>query len=1569
MKTILRLGQEKTFFKLITGIFLFACMLLSDHARSQTITSVTVSSSEVCAGSNITVNFTVTNQTGNSANWFTTGTTYSFWLSDAAGNSFLTGLGSFTNAVAPAGGAGNTASLQQSVTIPAGTAVSSSYRISVTAISPTVNGPNPSPYFTVRRTNNAFAGNNTTIFRDQSVSLGTTAVNLNSYSWVSSPAGFSSVLANPTVTPNVTTTYTLTENAGACGTASNPVTVTVVDNLTITKQLISATPTKPGDAVTYSISYSNLNPTSAATNVNLADILPGVSLFSYTSSSSSHNLGTATHTVVNPNQSLTWPVIVSLPANSSGTLTVNGRIGRLGGVYSYDNTGYYISTGSSTQTINNSATISNASTPAVTSNTVGFNVSQYCGINMPATINGSIHTSTSSDFFYLVDLQNTGNIRDRFALSSNTPGTGDVGMISGFETLSGSAITQTPWLAPGETYSFLIHFVTPGGTPPNKWNYTTITATSQVCNITANTVCSTFVYNGAQPSGADMIINKTASVSNIIAGLGFSYTLTAQNLASKSAKNISIIDTLPANVTYVGYSGASAGFSTPTYNSTTREFRVNYPTNNYRNTDNPISITINVMTACGSVPSVTNKAYVTNTEGDQQLSNNEKSVVVTVDPNEATPQNFAVGICEGQSTTLTPPGTLPANRGHKWYDAATGGNLLANAVSYTTPALSNNTTYWVTQYNQIDPACESYRAMVTVSVTKDITINMHPANQATCTNASFSVAASNGGTLNMQWQYHNGSIWQNVPNAAPYSGVTSNTLTITGATSSMDGYQYRCYIQAGTCFNKTSNAATLTVKKTNTWLGVNSNWLDAQNWCPSVPTTTTDVTIPNAVPSGIYPVITSTGPVARTITIESAANISINTGGQLEVYGDLANTGTITNNGTLSMRGTGNSTFPGAGTVAAMSTLELNKQSAGNTATLNKDISISTELKPTSGTLALSNFNITLTSDATKTAYVSAIGTNASITYAAGRFVIERYISQTRRWQLLSVPANTETRSIRQTWQENGGSTAGYGVNITGPGGSPALNGLDANSVTPSMKYYSPSIDSYVPVTNTLTTALTRPEGYYVYVYGDRSAGPFGAPGTATTLRSTGKLYIGRNPSGADNPPNATLSTYGWMSVGNPFACPIDFELWRNGNANIGSALTVWDPSVTNGPDGYASGVYQTITFNASTISVTPGGGYYINGSAKSNAYIQSGQAFYIERAAGTINQPFYESHKVPASRQTYREAGEDEVKMFSAFVYHDQYMQDGNRVIIGNQYSNELDADDASKLTNPVVNFGMDRGPRWLSVETRNSIAAGDTIHYSMGGLWENNYQLVFAPQNMANPLLKAELVDRYKNTRTPISLSDSSIIDVEMDNNDASRAYDRFYVVFANNNIVVLPVDFVDVKAARNADRSVSIRWKVANEINITRYEVERSADGTGFTGILSNDAANANDYSKIDLSPLAFDNFYRIKAIGIDGSAIYSKTVKVTPEKLVKGILISPNPVKNGQLNMLITDVPAGNYSVQVFNQTGQLMHSASISLTSYTTQKGLNVGKFNTGIYHVIIKNDQSEIIHNETVLFE
>ncbi|GAC1306937.1 MAG: hypothetical protein NVSMB24_18000 [Mucilaginibacter sp.] len=85
---------------------------------------------------------------------------------------------------------------------------------------------------------------------------------------------------------------------------------------------------------------------------------------------------------------------------------------------------------------------------------------------------------------------------------------------------------------------------------------------------------------------------------------------------------------------------------------------------------------------------------------------------VTVTVNKAVPAPTAAGqiVCSGSSATLT----ATAQSGtFEWYDAATGGTLLASTATYATPPIITTTTYYV---QAVASGCASPRTAVQVSV-------------------------------------------------------------------------------------------------------------------------------------------------------------------------------------------------------------------------------------------------------------------------------------------------------------------------------------------------------------------------------------------------------------------------------------------------------------------------------------------------------------------------------------------------------------------------------------------------------------------------------------------------------------------------------------------------------------------------------------------------------------------------------------------------------------------------------------------------------------------------------------
>jgi subtilisin-like proprotein convertase family protein len=103
----------------------------------------------------------------------------------------------------------------------------------------------------------------------------------------------------------------------------------------------------------------------------------------------------------------------------------------------------------------------------------------------------------------------------------------------------------------------------------------------------------------------------------------------------------------------------------------------------------------------------------------------------------------------------------------------------------------------------------------TITITTPASVTTQPSNaSASCgTTATFTAAiVANTGVYQWQVQTTTGGPWVNLTNTPPYSGVTTQTLTINPVSAGMNGYNYRLqYTGACSPAANFTNAATLTV--------------------------------------------------------------------------------------------------------------------------------------------------------------------------------------------------------------------------------------------------------------------------------------------------------------------------------------------------------------------------------------------------------------------------------------------------------------------------------------------------------------------------------------------------------------------------------------------------------------------------------------------------------------------------------------------------------------------------------------------------------------------------------------
>ena len=770
-----------------------------------------------------------------------------------------------------------------------------------------------------------------------------------------------------------------------------------------------------------------------------------------------------------------------------------------------------------------------------------------------------------------------------------------------------------------------------------------------------------------------------------------------------------------------------------------------------------------------------------------------------------------------------------------------------------------------------------------------------------------------------------------------------------------------------------------------TWIGVtDSDWNKPGNWDNGeVPSSFVDVHIIRGHKvlggNGDLPVIT-TGNIAncRNINLLLPVSSVVVNAGTIRVAGTISNRGLLNlTNGTLDLNGTATQSFAGSrfyqhaiNNLVISNVVNLIKDTAPND-TLNITGALSFTGSGRSLNLVSSGNpsygQLTLKSSSTATAYVADITNGGTSTGNAinGNVTIERYIHTPRKWQLLSVPANS-SQSIHAAWQEgmaaNVMGPVGYGTAISGPNGT----GMDFYSPSHSMKWWNGT--TYNNVINTgLSIGTNKDRAYFVYVRGDRSINTSTSVATNnTTLRVTGPLNQNNYSPAFTIPPGQQVT------VANPYAAPVDFNGIRS-HSNIDNQFQVWDPKLQG---LYTAGGF--VSFSGVTavpfepVPAIPGS--YIPGVA--NTRIESGQGFFVKRTGDTGNISFAETDKISGSRSVNRNPVEINNRyQFNSALYAMvnavPLLVDGNAVVFSEDFKNVYDENDTDKMSNGSDNFSIRKtdGSPLLIIDARNEMNVNDTICFNHQGQFYTQYRLAFYTTNF-DTAVKAWLVDNFLQASTPLNITDTSYYDFSFTANAASRAADRFKVVFKAPPVP--PMSFIEVEANRQAALSVAIQWKVKNASRIIRYEIQRSADSIHFDPLAQEQttATNAVLYTGKDAWPLSKDNYYRIKAIHRNGEITMSKVVKVAADQQAASVAVTPNPVVNKQMNIRFVKQTVAWYGVELSNMAGQQVYKNKIRVDDLLTVKTISLNdSFSTGKYHLLVRNSNGEVLHAETIIIE
>ncbi len=257
----------------------------------------------------------------------------------------------------------------------------------------------------------------------------------------------------------------------------------------------------------------------------------------------------------------------------------------------------------------------------------------------------------------------------------------------------------------------------------------------------------------------------------------------------------------------------------------------------------------------------------------------------------------------------------------------------------------------------------------------------------------------------------------------------------------------------------------------------------------------------------------------------------------------------------------------------------------------------------------------------------------------------------------------------------------------------------------------------------------------------------------------------------------------------------------------------------------------------------------------------------------------------------------------------------DNNTSIATGTWFNTIDRGNPSSSVNslPSITYDSSFVVNWTGTDHGSGISVYD-IYYKRGT------DTVFTKWLSSTSLTSATFDGIYDSTYQFYSIAYDSVLNVE----DPPLIPDATTLLQRQ----VVPLTLLSFTAKKEGKHNV-LSWTTTSEINVDRFEIERSITGNTFTNIGSINGGLLS-YAFTDDKPENAINYYRLRMIDKDGRFTYSpvKSVNNTNQSLT----VYPNPVTNKTLNLNSANALAGKYTFELFTIEGKLLFSKELTIST-------------------------------------
>ncbi|HYH15174.1 MAG TPA: T9SS type A sorting domain-containing protein [Flavisolibacter sp.] len=170
-------------------------------------------------------------------------------------------------------------------------------------------------------------------------------------------------------------------------------------------------------------------------------------------------------------------------------------------------------------------------------------------------------------------------------------------------------------------------------------------------------------------------------------------------------------------------------------------------------------------------------------------------------------------------------------------------------------------------------------------------------------------------------------------------------------------------------------------------------------------------------------------------------------------------------------------------------------------------------------------------------------------------------------------------------------------------------------------------------------------------------------------------------------------------------------------------------------------------------------------------------------------------------------------------------------------------------------------------------------------------------------------------------------------------------------------LPVDFISFDA-KKAENGVLLTWNVGTEINVERYDIERSTDGNTFEKIGAITATQNSTYNFTDQQPLSGTSYYRVRNVDFDGQYAYTTVLRYSNGQADK--LFNAFPTLTRDKVTLKHPSVTGQSLITITNLEGRTIRSLTPARGSMSTLVDFSILPSGTYLLRFQGENGQSEI---------